>query len=102
MGAPAHTHVRLHLRLYIADNDRESRKAQENLNKICSLYLQGQFELKIFDVTKEYQAALDEKIFLTPTLIIKSERESLTIFGDLSDQEKLLEMMIAPSAIKKP
>ena len=94
MKKAAPKQVRFHLRLFVADNESESRQAQDNLNSIIFKFMQDQFELKIVDVVEDYQTALDYNIFITPTLIVETKEESLTIIGNLSDTKKLLDMMM--------
>lgn len=83
----------IHLRLFIAGNESNSRRAKENLDRVCETHLQGNFDLKIIDVFKDYQIALKDKIFITPALIVESEQTSTTIFGNLNDTKKLLEAL---------
>ena len=57
------------LRLYIADNEINSRKAVELVQKFCSRYLKDNYSLTIIDVFQDYQSALRDNVLVAPTLI---------------------------------
>lgn len=95
---PSTTHVRLHLKLFIADKEKDSVIAQENVNYICTTYLKNESETQIIDVTKDFQTALKNQVYVTPTLIVQSSEEKLKIVGNLSDTKKLLDLIV-PSLV---
>jgi circadian clock protein KaiB len=61
-----------------------------NLRRICDDDLSGQYELEIIDVLKHPQAAEDDRILATPTLIKQLPPPLRRVIGDLSDREKVL------------
>ena len=77
------------LRLFVAGDEANSKKARENLTQLCETHLRGQYEIEIVDVLEDFQAALDSNVLLTPALIVVAP-EPITIFGSLSDNEKVL------------
>jgi len=72
-------------RLFVADGEQHSQNAKENLKTICEKHLTQPFEIEIVDVLASYQAALDNKIFLTPALVMVAPAPSVIIYGNLSD-----------------
>jgi hypothetical protein len=57
------------LRLYIAGNETNSRRAVELVQKICGQYLRENCSLTIIDVFQDYQSALRDNVLVAPTLI---------------------------------
>jgi circadian clock protein KaiB len=70
-----------------------------NLRRICEEDLEGEYELQIIDVLEDPEAAEDDKILATPTLIKQLPPPLRRIIGDLSNTEKvLLGLHVHPSA----
>jgi circadian clock protein KaiB len=79
------------LKLFISGQTLRSRSAVKNLRCICEEELDDQCVLDIIDVLERPQAAEDEKILATPTLIKAVPLPTRRIIGDLSDRGKVLE-----------
>jgi len=79
-----------HFRLFVAGEERHSRSAQENLRRICERHLPQHYTIETVDVLTSYQTALDNKIFLTPALVMVAPEPSVTIYGNLSDAEAVV------------
>lgn len=77
-------------KLYITGQTPRSIRAIDNLHRTCRLVLADQYELTIVDILEQPQAAEDDKILATPTLIKISPPPLRRIIGDLSDMEKVL------------
>jgi circadian clock protein KaiB len=56
-------------RLYVAGNAPNSAQAVANLCALCEEHLLGRYEIEFVDVFLEPVRALDEGIFMTPTLL---------------------------------
>mgnify|MGYP001608076603 CR=1 FL=1 len=78
------------LKLYITGKTANSQKAVDNLKSICETELCGKYELQIIDVLESPDAAEEDKVLATPTLIKELPPPIRRIIGDLSDKEKLL------------
>lgn len=78
------------LKLYVADNEQNSRIARENLKKLCDEYLKGQYEIEEVDILVDYAVAMREKIFVTPTLSRVSPEPRTSVVGNLNDKEKVV------------
>jgi circadian clock protein KaiB len=78
------------LRLYITGKSAKAELAIANLRRICEEELNGRYELEIVDVLEQPQAAEDDKIMATPTLIKRLPPPLRRVIGDLSDKQKVL------------
>jgi circadian clock protein KaiB len=78
------------LKLYVTGQTPRSRRAIDNLRRICEDELRGQYEMHIIDVLERPQVAEDEKILATPTVVKELPMPIRRIIGDLSDTEKVL------------
>ena len=78
------------LKLYVTGTSPRTRQAIENLQRICEQELQGRYKLDIIDVLEHPQAAEDDRVLATPTLIKQLPPPLRRVIGDLSDKEKVL------------
>ncbi|MDD5224864.1 MAG: circadian clock KaiB family protein [bacterium] len=76
--------------LFVADNEPNSVLAKENLEHICKEYLHAGYTVSIVDVLEDFQAALDNDILLTPTLLVEGPRGRRTILGNLSEIDRII------------
>ncbi len=87
------TEARYQLHLFVAGDEPNSRRARENLERICSEYLAGDCRIEETDVFSEFQTALETGTYVTPALVIKTPESTGTVFGNLSDTRKVLEAL---------
>lgn len=78
------------LKLFVAGNTPRSQAVIANLKRICEQDLNGEYQVMIIDILERPQAADDEKILATPTLIKQLPPPQRRIVGDLSDRETVL------------
>jgi circadian clock protein KaiB len=78
------------LRLYIAGSTIQSKRAIENIKKICEEHLKGRYELEVIDLYQRPSLAQDEQIIAAPTLIKKLPLPLRRIIGNLSDTKRVL------------
>ncbi len=78
------------LKIYVAGETEKSRKAIENLRKVCEEHLKGQYEIEVVDLLKNPQLASKEQIFAVPTVVRKLPEPLKKLIGDLSVSEKVL------------
>ncbi|MBC8264446.1 MAG: circadian clock protein KaiB [Anaerolineales bacterium] len=81
------------LRLFVAGDERHSRQARENLARLCEGRLKGRYELEIVDVLEDFRAALKDGVLVTPALIVVAPPPRVTILGNLSDTQKVLDAL---------
>jgi len=78
------------LRLYVAGQTQETRTAVKNIKLVCNEQMNGNYHLKVIDLTDHPQLARVEQIVAIPTLVRKSPLPTKNIIGDLSDMTSVL------------
>ena len=78
------------LRLYITGTTPRSMKAIENLKTVFKGELEAKVDFQIIDVLENPEAAENEKIIATPTLIKEIPLPIRRLIGDLSDKDRVL------------
>jgi circadian clock protein KaiB len=78
------------LKLYVADNEPNSRIAKENLKRICEEYLDGRYQMQEFDALIDFTSALNDKVFVTPTLVLIAPEPRATVIGNLSSKDAVI------------
>ncbi len=81
---------KLVLQLYVSGMSPRSMEAIENLNKICSAFLEDSFQLEIIDLYKHPEAASEQQIIFSPSLIKRHPLPKKTMVGTFSDSEKVI------------
>jgi circadian clock protein KaiB len=77
--------------LFVVGNEPNSAQAQENLRLICAEHLRkGACTITVVNILEDFQAALDNNVLVTPTLIVDGPRGRSTIIGNLSDVDRIL------------
>ncbi|MGB2610299.1 MAG: circadian clock KaiB family protein [Isosphaeraceae bacterium] len=76
--------------LFIAGMSPRSRRAVDNITKLCDRYLAGRFELQIVDIYQQPELAQEEQLVAAPTLIKKLPLPLRRFIGDLSDTDRVL------------
>ena len=86
-------------RLYVAGDALNSTQAVANLAAFCRTNLPDRYEIEVVDVFREPKRALAERIFMTPTLVVRTPPPVRRIVGTLSHtQTVLLALGLAPLA----
>ena len=88
-ASPVPPKVRCRMILFVAGDEPNSRRARENLKRVCGDKLGDEYSLEVVDVFDHFQKAIDYDIMVTPTLVILEPTPRLTLLGDLSDTVKL-------------
>ncbi len=76
---------RLVLRLYVAGDGPNSTAARANLSRLLGTYPPGSYEVEVVDCLREPMRAIEEGVFVTPTLLRVSPQPRRTIVGSLSE-----------------
>jgi circadian clock protein KaiB len=79
-------------RLYVADATLNSAQAMANLRAICNRYLPGRHEIELIDVFKEPDLALEDRVFMTPTLVKLTPAPVERMVGTLSQRNLVLQV----------
>jgi circadian clock protein KaiB len=80
-------------RLYIVGHAPNSVRAVTNLIALCRQHLPDRHHIEIVDVLLEPQRGLADKIMLTPSLVKYSPTPLVTIIGNLSDDQIVLQSL---------
>ena len=81
------------LRLYVSGILQNSVRAIKNINHICATYLKGSYELEVIDINQQPMLVINEQIIVIPVLIVKKPLPEKRLIGDLSNTEKVLEIL---------
>lgn len=79
-----------HFRLFVAGDEPNSAIAKASLDRICSEYLEQGCQIEIVDVLQDFRPALEERVLVTPALVILGPERRTVIFGNLADPERVL------------
>lgn len=78
------------LRLIVAGSTVRSRRAIENLQRVCRQRLQGHSDLEIIDIYQQPHFAKEYQVIAAPTLVKLFPLPVRRIVGDLSEEDRLL------------
>ncbi|MEI8194391.1 MAG: circadian clock KaiB family protein [Phycisphaerae bacterium] len=78
------------LRLYIVGNGPNSKQALTNLRSICETHLKGRYTIETVDVVKNFAAAAQDNILITPALVLIAPQPRVVVLGNLSDPQKVM------------
>ena len=81
------------LQLFVTGILPNSLRAIENINVICEKYLEGRYELEIIDIYQQPGLALAKGIIAIPLLIKKFPLPEEKLIGDLSNTDKVLQLL---------
>jgi circadian clock protein KaiB len=85
--------VQYKFRLYVAGNSANSLQATMNFRVFCAEHLPELHQIEIIDVLLEPKRALEEGVFLTPTLVKLAPQPVLKIIGTLKESSDLLKSL---------
>jgi circadian clock protein KaiB len=81
---------KLVLQLYISGMSPKSMEAIENIRRLCDEHLKDAFELEIIDIYKNPEAAIEQHIVFSPSLVKKFPQPKKILIGTLADSEKVI------------
>ena len=85
--------VMFKFQLYVAGHAPNSAQAVANLTALCRKHLLHRHEIDIVDVFREPQRALEDGIYMTPTLVKLAPSPALRIVGTLSETQTVLQAL---------
>jgi circadian clock protein KaiB len=80
-------------RLYIAGDTQNSSQAVANLTSLCRTHLTDHYEIELVDVFREPKRAMEDRIFMTPTLVKLEPLPIGRIIGNLSQTQFVLQAL---------
>jgi circadian clock protein KaiB len=81
------------LRLYIVGQSPKSQAAISNLQQFVGEYISDRCHIEITDVLVNPELAISDNIIATPTLVRRHPLPMRKIIGDLSDTNKVLQIL---------
>jgi len=78
------------LRLYVTGMTPRSLEAFAKVKSLCEEQLEGSYELEVIDIYQHPEAAKEEEIIATPTLVKKLPLPLRRLIGNLSDERRVL------------
>ncbi len=75
------------LLLFVVGEELNSRQAKANLQRIIDGHFSGSVDVDIVDVLKDFRSAIDNKVFVTPALVVTGNGAGATLYGDLADEK---------------
>jgi len=78
------------LRLVVAGSTDRSRRAIENLRKICNAHLDKQVDLEVIDIFQQPDLAEKYQVVAAPTLVKLLPPPIRRIIGDLAQEDRVL------------
>ena len=91
---------RVSLTLYVTGQTPRSQRAIDAVKSICAQQPPEVCEVTIVDVLERPQAAEDDKILATPTLIRTLPPPSRRLIGDLSDYQRVMAELDLPLPVQ--
>lgn len=76
--------------MFVAGRSSRSTSTVTELQTLCAERLGDAYELEVIDVIERPQAAEDDKVIATPTLIRVAPGPPRRVLGDLSDARRVL------------
>lgn len=78
------------LQLYVSGMSIKSMEAIENIKRLCDEHLHDTFELEIVDLYKNPEAATEQQIVFSPSLIKSLPLPRKVLIGTFADTEKVI------------
>ena len=78
------------LQLYVSGMSLKSKEAIENIKRLCDEHLRDTFELEIVDLYKNPEAASEQQIVFSPSLIKSLPLPRKVLIGTFADTEKVI------------
>ncbi len=81
------------LQLYVSGMSPNSMEAIENIKRIGKVYLKDAYVLEIIDIYKNPEAAMEQHIVFSPSLVKQKPQPRKILIGTLSDTKKVLKAL---------
>lgn len=85
--------MKIRLVLFIVSQTAYSERAIQYIHRICEKHMSGEYILTIIDVLERPDLAEEHRVFATPTLIRENPPPKRRLIGDLSDSDKVLDLL---------
>jgi circadian clock protein KaiB len=85
--------AKLMLQLYVSGMSPKSMEAIENIKTLCEESLRGLVQLEIIDLYKNPEAASEQQIIFSPSLIKQLPLPKKILIGTFADKEKVIKAL---------
>jgi circadian clock protein KaiB len=93
--------ARFVLRLYVSGMTARSRRAIDNIQKLCEEQLAGRYDLEIIDIYQQPDLAKGAQVIAAPTLVKSLPPPLKKVIGDMGDPGRIMVVLgIVPAANK--
>ena len=82
--------LRYSFRLFVNDAEGKDRAAVDNVQYLCEMHLQRNYEISVIDVNRRPDLAEQERVLATPALVKTGPLPRQCVVGDLADIEEVL------------
>jgi circadian clock protein KaiB len=82
-----------HFRLYVAGQSPRSLTALLNLHALCHAYLRPGYQVDVIDLLDDPGRAAVDQVLAIPTLVRLSPAPRLRVVGDLTDVERVVQVL---------
>ena len=87
------TNGKMKLQLYVSGMSIKSVTAIKNIRNLCDQYLKNNFELEIIDLYKTPEAAHQNQVIFSPSLIKIFPLPRKVLIGTFSDSDQLIKSL---------
>jgi hypothetical protein len=102
-SGPVQLPTNVRLCLYVAGNAHHSRRAVENLSRICGLLqCDADVEVEVVDIFQQRARALADGVVVAPTLIRMVAGQRRFAIGDLDDLARVWSILALPGGRRSP
>jgi circadian clock protein KaiB len=84
------------LRLFVAGSSARSLRTIHDLRQLCHHALGGVVDLEVVDIYQQPDLAERDRVVAAPTLLRLSPSPVRRLVGDLSDEQRVLSMIMQP------
>jgi circadian clock protein KaiB len=81
------------LRLFVSGLSARSRRAIDNIKRLCEAHLAGRYDLQIIDIYQQPELAKEQQLIAAPTLIKTWPLPLRKLVGDMHDPARVLIML---------
>lgn len=84
---------RFSLQLYVSGMSAKSMAAIKNIKLLCDKYIKDRFDLEIIDIYKTPEAAQDNQVIFSPSLVKSFPLPRKILIGTFADTEKVIKLL---------
>jgi circadian clock protein KaiB len=79
--------------VFIFGQSLNSIRVLENVRRFCENFFESSYEIKIIDLSKEPEKAVEHNVLAVPTTMVDIDGQKKKLIGTLHDMDKLAEFL---------